>query len=184
MQVERDQIKTLLILVGIVAAFVLGVWLPLNSKRKRVEASMAELQQTMQGDRTMAVGLAAMGAQINALQIAVDRSDKIVPNQNELASLLRDWSTELDAQQVEGQDIDPQEMYVGQDYTLIPIKLKFHGSFMAAFRFLRHVESMNRLIRFGSIQMNGNPDEAEEPLIVRVELSTFFMPDEVAEVQP
>ncbi len=176
MRAEKDQIRAFLVLVLLVGAFVGGVWYPIHSKQKQVAAEIAAIEQANQTDRTTTVGLPALGQQIVAMEHTVDSMDKIVPRETELASLLRQWSTELEAQQVDSQDIQTKPIVRGADYNLIPIEMRFRGSFMSAFRFLRHVEGLNRLIRISELEARGNPDRPDEPLVIRIKLATFTMP--------
>jgi len=176
MRVERDQFKAGMVVVGMFVVFGLGVLWPLSRKRANVETSITELDTQISQNRTATVGLTALGEQIVDFQQQIDNSHKIVPRDSELASLLRKWSNELEAQQTTDQDIQTQPTVLGEDYNLIPIRLKFRGSFMAAFRFLRHIESLNRLIRIGQLEVTGNPERPDEPLMIRIELVTFSMP--------
>jgi len=162
--------------VLLVGAFIGGVWYPLRSKQQSLRNEIAALDEANRNDRTATVGLTALGKEIVELQRIVDSMDKAVPDETDLASLLRQWSTELEAQQVDNKDIQTQPIVQGAEYNLIPIDMRFRGSFMSAFRFLRYVENMNRLIRISEFEAHGKPDRPQEPLTIRIKLATFTMP--------
>jgi Tfp pilus assembly protein PilO len=176
MRVEKDQIRALLVLVLLVGAFLGGVWYPIRARQQQIAVEIDAIEQANQTDRTTTVGLPALGERIVELERTVGSMNKVVPRETELASLLRQWSTELETQQVDNQDIQTKPIVHGADYNLIPIEMRFRGSFMSAFRFLRHVEGLNRLIRISELEVRGNPDRPQEPLVIRIKLATFTMP--------
>lgn len=178
MQVERDQVKTLLVVALIVAVFVGGVWFPMSRKRAALRDELKQLDADVRTGRTATVGLTALGHQIVLLEDEVKDSDKYVPAQPDLASLLRQWTTQLKQGGATDEEIQTQPVVRGDEFSLIPIKLKFRGSFDTVYDFLQYVEGMNRLSRFTELEVEGSPEKPGEPVTVRIELSTFYAPAE------
>ena len=176
MPAERGQVKTLTILVGLCLTFVLGMWAPFRAKRAQVERTLTELGQEIHEEQKGAVGLAALGHRIVSLSQVVARFDKTVPRRPELASLLRELTDELERQDAASLDIRPGATTEGDDYCLAPISLRFGGSFETLFEFLRHVESMDRLVQVHHVNAEGDPGSANGRLTVHIEMSAFYMP--------
>lgn len=181
MRAERDQIKTLLIVVGIVAVFVGAVWYPMHRKQTKIRSDIKELSDAIQSGRTATVGLPAMGHQIVLLEQKINGSDKYVPHDPDLASLMRQWTTQLKDNDVRDEEIQTQSVVRGDEFSMIPIKLKFRGSFEAVFSYLRYVEQMNRLSRFNTVKVESSLSKTEEPLRVEIEMCTFYGPGEGGE---
>ena len=80
----------------------------------------------------------------------------------------------LDRQHVVGQELQTGNIIQGEEYGVIPITLRFKGSFPAVYGFLQGIESMRRMIRITKLDFDGDAQRVEEPLAVRIELYTFF----------
>ena len=176
MPTERGQVKTLTILIALCLTFALGMWLPFRARRAQAEQTLAGLGQSIGEEQKGAVGLAALGHRIVSLSQVVARFDKTVPRQPELASLLRELTDELKEQEAASLDIRPGATVEGDAYCLVPISLRFGGSFRTLFEFLRHVESMDRLVQIHYVSAEGDPKSASGRLTVEIEMSAFYMP--------
>lgn len=178
MRVERDQIRTLLVLVGLTGLFAVAVWMPLQARHRELKSQIRSVEQQARAERRSTVGLTALGEQIVALRKTVNGQEKRIPEQADLASLLRQWSRELENRQVTDLEIQTQPVVHGADYSMAPITLKFRSSFGAVFGFLRYIESMPRVTRLSRLTLNADPaNDDENALVVHLELSTFYMPE-------
>ena len=167
-----DQARTLAIVGIMLAIYGLGLWLPSKIKERKLNEQIANAQRELGFDRASAEGLGQLANEVVELRRIVDSSDKLVPQTSELAALLRELSQQLQKQNVLDQELHTKPLLQGVDYTVIPIDLRFRGSFPALFGFVKEVESMRRLTRINHLEIEGNPANGE-PLSAQIELTTF-----------
>lgn len=183
MRIERDQWRTILIVAGMVTAFVLAVWLPDRMAQRTVQARIDAAQRQLGFDRLGALGLKQLADEVAELERLSTDSRRRVPGSGEVADLLRQLSADLSTARVSQQQILTQNVSHGRDYSVMPLVVEFQSSFPAAFSFLRGVESMPRLVRVSKLEIDGSPDRPDEPLSVRLDLVSVFS-DTTKEVQP
>lgn len=174
MSIERDQWRTLMVLGVIAGVFTLAFWLPNHLHEGRLYAKLAQADASLSGEGHRPEKLAGLVRQVADLQAVTHQSQKYVPQSDELAELLRQLSMELQAQRVVGQEIQTSAIIHGDTYSVIPVTLRFEGSFPAVYGFLQRVESMRRMIRITRLEVDGDVQRVDQPLSVRVELYTFF----------
>ena len=178
MRLERDQRRTLAIL-GVVAGLFVGVlWMPHKFQERRLRSQIEDAQVQL-GFQGPAVGLGNLAREVARLKTEASASNKYVPPETELAQLLKEVSSHLAKEQVTDHETQTQAISVGADYSMMPVNMRFQGSFPATFGFLRNLEEMDRLVRVTRIKLHGEASKPMDPLEVSVELCTFFAPSEV-----
>jgi len=175
MSIERDQIRVMMVLGVTMAVFILAFWLPNHLHENRLHAELDVANKSLHQVNHNPQALAGMMRQVTDLRMLTHQSQKYVPQTDELADLLRKLSMELRDQQVIGQEVQTGSIVHGDKYSVIPITLRFQGSFPAVFGFLQRIESMRRMIRITRLEIDGDAQRVNQPLSVRVELYTFFM---------
>lgn len=174
MLIEKDQVRAMIILGVMTGIFGLGFWLPNRLHENRLNAELEDVKESLVVDKHDPEKLAVMVRQVGDLKALTQQSQKYVPQSDELADLLRQLSIELERQSVSGQEIQTGTIIHGQEYSVVPITLRFKGSFPAVFGFLQRIESMQRMIRVTKLDFDGDSEHVNEPLRVRIELYTFF----------
>lgn len=179
MRVERDQVILVAAITAVLVGFGVLGYMPIRSGRQeskeRIDVYKAQLASDLAGARQ----LPKLREEVAALQEALGGSQRDVPTQSELASLLRTLSSELDRQQVTDKEVQTRAIQSGADYNVLPVSLRFTGTFGAVYGFVRQIESMPRLIRIDRLELSGTPDGAGR-LTARIELSTFFTAGEAS----
>lgn len=174
MSIERDQMRTMMILGVMTGVFTLGFWLPNHLHEKRLNRQLQVAEKNLSEVHHDPEKLAVMVRQVADLKAMSQQSQKYVPQTDELADLLRQLSIELERQHVSGQEVHTGGIIHGQQYSVIPVTLRFKGSFPAVFGFLSSIESMQRMIRVTKLDFDGDAQQVNELLSVRIELYTFF----------
>lgn len=174
MSIERDQFRAMIILGVMTGIFGLGFWLPNHLHENRLHAQLKMAEDSLKAEQHDPEKLAVMVRQVSDLKALTLQSQKYVPQSDELADLLRQLSIELERQRVTGQEIQTGTIIHGQEYSVVPITLRFKGSFPAVFGFLQRIESMQRMIRVTKLDFDGDAAHVNELLSVRIELYTFF----------
>ena len=173
MHIERDQVKTLIVLGCLAAAFVLGLWLPHQVKISRLHQRISSAQKEMGFEPISPNKLTALNAAVLRKRDELNRSTKYVPETTEIAELLRQLSSRLEQQQVVEQELLTRSIEQGDRFSVIPVSLQFRGTFPSVFGFIRDVEAMRRMMRITRIELSHEPTKPDEPLEVRIELCTF-----------
>jgi Tfp pilus assembly protein PilO len=180
MRIERDQIKTLAIIGVMAAVFVGGLWLPQRLEEQRLRESIEQAQKQLGFDRAASEGLAALNQTVLDLRETVDRTRKEVPERDDLADLLRTLTRELESRQISEVEIQNLPVLAGDDYSVMPLTLRFRASAPATFGFVKHIEDMRRLVRVTRVEIAPDPSKPNEPPMARVELCAFFAPEREA----
>lgn len=180
MRVEKDQINTMIAIAVLCLAYVLAIWMPQRGRiaeaRERLDAAEAALTSGQAGQ----VSLKQMSADLRELRQSVQNSTKRIPDQSDLPALLRELSGELEDLHVTDRTIQTQAVEKGDDFVVIPIRLTFRGSFAAAYAFMQRVESMDRLVHIGKLELGGDADGQDRPITVRMDMAAFFLPEEAS----
>lgn len=180
MHVERDQVRTLLATGVLAAAFIAAMWLPHDMKDRQLKARIEAARQSADEDRTRVVGLAELSTQVASLRNEVQGSQRYIAAEEEIPSMLRELSRELEIRQVAEQEIQTQTAIQGNGYMVLPISMKFKGSLDTAMGFLSKLESMRQVVRVVRFEMGRDSDPKSTLLTARVELSAFYSPSEAA----
>lgn len=180
MKIERDQIKTLAIVGTLGAVFVGALWLPQRYEEKRLRASIEQAQKQLGFDQASAASLVKLNRDVLEMQQIVDQTQKDVPARDDLADLLRSLTRELESRQVSEVEIQNLPILTGDDYSVMPLTVRFRATAPAAFGFVRHVEEMRRLARVTRVEIINDPTKPGEAPVARVELCAFFAPEREA----
>lgn len=180
MRIEKDQKRALATVGILVVVFAVGLWLPHRLQERRLYQQIQAAQKQLGFDRASSQGLGKLARDVIALREVTDRSQKYVPQQTELAPLLRQLSTDLQVQEAVDQVLETESGRSGQDYSVIPVKLKFKGSFPGTFGFIKSIESMRRLVRVTRLNARMDVTKPNEPLTVEVQVCAFSSSSEEA----
>ena len=173
MRLENDQVKAVAVLLILGAAFLGGLWLPHNMKLKRLQARIDAAHKELGFQKVSPNELTALAQNVQVKRDTLAASTRYVPATSEIAELLRELSDRLEARKVVDQSLLTRSVEVGDEFSVIPVSLRFQGTFASAFGFLRDVEQMRRLTRIVRLELTGRPTRPNDPLDVRVELCTF-----------
>lgn len=178
MQIDKDQKATAAIIVTLLAGFGFGVYLPNQLEIGQLEEGIAQSEGQIAIHDKNARGLNDLRVAVADMRVRLKTASKHIPESNELASFLRTVDSELDNQKMIDAEKLTERIVPGQDYNVIPLSLRFKGDYNGLFRFVSKLENEERLIRINRLEVKGQPHKPDEPVDVRVELSTFASPVE------
>lgn len=173
MRIERDQVLLVAAILAVMVAFGVFGYMPLRNNRQEAKERIDVYKAQLASDLAGAKQLPKLREEVEALRSALAGAQRDVPTQSELASLLRTLSSELDRQSVTDKEVQTRPIQEGTDYHVLPVSLRFTGTFGAVYGFVKQIESMPRLIRIDRLELVSAPDGAGR-LTARIELSTFF----------
>lgn len=176
MQIDRDQKATFVIVFMLLAGFGFGVYLPNRLEQNQLSDQIALAEQQANTNEKSANGLRDLRTAVVDMRKTLEVSSKLIPESNELATFLRTVDHEIDrGNMIEAEKLT-ERIVEGRDYNVIPLTLRFRGDYNGVFQLVKKLEGADRLIRINRFEVKGNPTKPEEPVDVRVELSTFSLP--------
>ena len=173
MRLESDQIKTLAALALLLIGFIAGLWLPTRLERAALQGRIDDHRRQLDDDLFGADSVPELRRHVADLQDLIARSDRQVPPTHDLGPLLGTISARFADHALLDPEILTDTIVRGRDYDVIPLSLRFGGTYDHVYAFLRDVEAMKRLVRVYQLQVTGNPTRPDDPVIVRMRLATF-----------
>ena len=176
MPVERDQVKTVVIVAVVLIGFGIGIWWPAHAQRAGLQARIDRVRAELGIDPDSQRGVRDWYAQVTALRERVSGAQRYVPAEDELADVHRSLTQALNAFDVIEPEVLTGEITHYDDYSTIPVNLRFRGSYAAARGVLEQIESTPRLMRIDRLDVESDGEQLTGRVIVRLELATFFSP--------
>ncbi len=179
LNIDKEQLKTLAIIVPVLLVLGGAIYLPASWERDRLETRREAARATLTAQGGYNKSLPQLYRQVNDLQERAATLKQRVPNRDELAEVLRGITEALQLYDVEERQVEAGTPEAYRDYTVAPIELEFDGSFLTAYGVMKHIESLPRLVRIDSVELKPltdapKGDEPRDMLKVRMKLSTFF----------
>jgi Tfp pilus assembly protein PilO len=173
MRIESDIKATAAVIALIAVGFVAVCWWPRHQERGDLQARVEAHKKQLGVDRAGAQGLTELRQRVADLRQQALTTKKIVPPTSELADLLRRLTRDLDEHDMQRLEVQTETIVEAPDFNIIPLSLKFEGTYDGVFGFVKSVESMSRLTRINKLEVIGAPTKQSELVSVRLELTTF-----------
>lgn len=177
MRIEKDQIRSVIILLALGAAFYFTAFRPQQAERDELTARIARTQEQLGVNRQDVSNLSELRRLVEQMRQQAVNAHEAVPTSTELADLLRSLTTELRNQKMIEPEIETEAIIIGEDFNVIPLTLRFRGSFAGLSGFLRTVETLPRLIRIHHVEIDAEPTQPGLPIEVSLQLATFSSVD-------
>ena len=153
MKIEKDHWVVACILAGLFAAFGLGVWWPSQIKLRGYQERIAQAQEELGPNFNQPEVILQREKDIDVLRAKIESSPRYVPQETGLATVLRNLTQAVNAQQIHSQTISTQAIREYKQYSEVPVELEFTSSFTAAYGVLREIETMPRLVRVDALSL-------------------------------
>lgn len=168
--------KTIRRLVMVGVATLMGgavIWLPEHFKRVSMYDQIHDAEYALGINPGLSTGLGQWYQQVVSLREEVRGAQQYVPEEDELADVLRGVTEALRREGVSEPELvtRPIEHYV--NYSVIPAGVQVAARYPALFEVLREIEKMPRLIRLERLEVEPSRDDPDQ-LEVALDLSTFF----------
>ena len=144
MRIDRLQLRTGLLILGLVAGYSAALWWPTHRQIQTLHTRINVAEQELGIVRDRTDGLAKLAEEVQKLRAEVKSSNKEIPEQGEMASMLRELSVQIENDNLAGQGINMLAAEAGDDYLTLPVELTFSGLSLDAFRFVNRLERMPR----------------------------------------
>ncbi len=173
MRIEPDIKKTLTTLVVMAIVFTGASWWARSAERAELESRIDAIKRQLGVEHKDTQGIETLRGHVAELRRQSETANKVVPNSIDLADVLRGLNNELLAQNVKNQEMQTHAIDSGPLFSMIPLTLKFDGTYDGVFALVRSIESMPRLTRISKLDLVGVPTDPSQPLSVRLELMSF-----------
>lgn len=178
MKINREMVKTCVIILGLLGLFAGGVLVPYSfrdaSLQKRVDAARATLGIGAVDN----AGLVRLYDEVKSLREELSGGQRI-PGEAETSTVLQDLSGLINAPGVTGQEIVTLKSGYYADYNILPVKIQFDAPFATAFDLVKRIEQLSSVVRVDRIEAEAQPGYPSKPLTINLELSAFFMSDSI-----
>ena len=174
MRIDKIQLRTALVVVGLVIAYAGILWWPAHQDIKSLRASIKEAERELGIALDRTDDLARLTDEVQKLRDEVTSSNKEIPEQSEMASMLRELSVQIENENLAGQGINMLAAEAGTDYLTLPVELTFSGQSLDAFRFVNRLEKMPRLVQVESMTMRREAGSKNDRVKTSMRLNTFF----------
>jgi Tfp pilus assembly protein PilO len=175
MRIDKAQQK-LIGAAAVIAALHIGlvIW-PVYKQTRSLNSQAAGVEAELSGSRGQAAELTALSRDVKRIAAEMADGVKKVPQEGEMAQMIRELSNRLAAQHLSDPTIGTQTTLPGPNYNTVPIIVGFHGDGVSAFRFINDVESLPRVVQVKRIHLLRSeklPGQVE----AEIELNTFYSP--------
>lgn len=181
MRVERDILIAAATIAAVLLVSLVTLWLPYQRDRSRLETEIAATNAALAKSVSIEAEIFEQRTFVQNLKAELSEQRRFVPRGANLGDLLRRISTEVTVQSIKDHETQTLPIIRGEDYSAIPVVLRFNGSFPSAYGLVKSIETMPRLVRVTALNIDGDPTKPGEPLHVRVELAAFFTGEEEAQ---
>lgn len=162
------------ILLGLCAAGVFYIWFgtpvapfcyPVRAKQiKELQGKQEDLTRQLDRARRISSGLAAIETEEAELQGRWAQARRLLPDETQIAELLREITLRGHACGVEFTLFKPQAAVAHEFYSEKPVEVKVEGGYHAIARFLAKLAAMERIVQVRNLQIEQVPDgEADAP---------------------
>jgi len=153
---EKKQLVIVGVAATMVAAFVLGRYIPLHSAKRaalRRQSDQAAVIAKGQSDRSILPGLTEQLARDTA---AIANYDARVPAQRQLGEFLNDASTLMNSMKLQEPLIQPGQDTPAGELNVIPLDIRCKGTLEQLFRFYAALQRMPRIIRIQEVNLTND----------------------------
>ena len=174
MQIDRHQMRTGLIVLGMTVAFVAAVWWPHVRQSAGLNGQIAALDSELAHKRQQVENAVHLQEELDQLEHELAGNNKQISPRQDVAGLLRQINGQIAQEELGDQNLTthPQKS-VNRDYTILPIELRFAGDSVSAFRFVRRVEQMPRLVQLRHLDMRADVERSSR-VEVTMGIDAFF----------
>jgi len=173
MRFGRDSWIVLGILAAMTSTYTLVVYRSQSSLLTRVRTRASEQKRRLEADAVKTSRVPLMVREVDAMKRRYNKDwDRRLPQRKELAGFLRELSSNLAQEKLVNQMIAPGHPTRGPLYNVLPITMKFEGSFLALAGFLQRVDNMTRLTRIEQLKIDPRSDS--DDLAIELGMNIYF----------
>jgi len=174
MKIDRGTVKTAVALGVLLLVFVGAVIVPTSIRSSRYQARIDQAREELGIGEVDMASLERLRRQVADKRTLVDDTGQNIPDELELARVLRDLSELINAPGVKDQQIITDQTKLYADYSIMPVRMQFSAPFATVFDLLRRIETLQYVVRIDKLDVEAEPDYPSQPLLVNLELNAFF----------
>ncbi|MFB3891508.1 MAG: type 4a pilus biogenesis protein PilO [Phycisphaerae bacterium] len=168
----RDNWIVLGIAVAMTLTAILGVYARQGRKLDELQARMVAQRARLESESQKVAIVPEMIRQVQALKNRYSGFDRKLPKSKELSGFLKEISSCVSQMDLTNQSIEPLSPTRQEHFNTLPIKMKFHGTYLSLAAFLDQVERMERLSRVQKLTIAGGEKGSE--LDIELQMNIYF----------
>ncbi len=174
MKINRDTLKFVGTLIGLIALFVVAVLVPFGFRDAGLQARIDQARDDLGITDVDNTGLLKLNNEVEGLRKQVAGRGQSIPNEQEISLVLKDLSQLINAPGVSRQEIVTEKAKYFADYNILPVKIQYNAPFATAYDLVKRIETLSRVVRIDHLSIEAEPDYPRQPLTINLELSAFF----------
>ena len=160
------------LVVALVAAAVIGIYMPQSSRLDELQTKIASLKQSLEADRRKAGVVPSLVREIEAMKSRYKDFDRRLPQHKELHGFLGEIANNLAKSNLFDRKIESGSPTEEELYQTLPIKMYCRGSYLSLAGFLQDISKMQRLTRVHTLQID--TDTKDRNLKIEMQLNIYF----------
>ncbi len=168
--------KSSMIVLGVTAAMVLvavvGVYVPQGRKLQQIKADTDARRAAIAADSQKIAVLPELSREVQTLKDRYQDFDRKLPKNQDSHEFVRQINTSLTSAALTNQSIELGHSSREPNFSMLPVNLKFHGSFLSLAAFLDHLDRMQRIWRVQ--KMTIGREEKEGELGIELQMAIYF----------
>lgn len=174
MKINRDTLKFVGILAGMITLFVVAVLVPFGLRDSKLQTRIDQAREDLGITDVDNTGLSRLNAEVEDRRARLAGRGQSVPTEQEISLVLKDLSQLVNAPGVSRQEIVTEKARYFADYNILPVKIQYNAPFATAYDLVKRIETLSRVVRVDSLSVQAEPDYPRQPLTINLELSAFF----------
>lgn len=174
MKFTRETVIMMVVLAGLVAGSVLGVYRPQSQAMAALQQDISTRKAGLKSDSDKAGVVPDMLRTVEALKSRYHDFDRRLPRSTELDGFLREITAVQSKCRLSCERMDTQSPVAGQLYNTTPITMRQKGSYLALADFLRQINDMARLTRVQRLIIQAPQDGDGSQLDIELVMNIYF----------
>lgn len=158
-----DSWVTIVGLTVLVAAFLIGAFLPERKRVARVRREIAETEQAIRDIPVRLAELELLERQINDRREHLNEAAALVPAETEMHVVLNQVARLAADADLTVTRLEPLPAVPYASYRAVPFRISFSGPFRGIALFLQGLESRPRLVAVEELSLKGEPAGSGDP---------------------
>lgn len=170
--IKIDTLIVIGLLVVVVTAAVFLVYVPQHKRLWNIQAQIVSKKMALEASEEDVAIVPEMARQIEVMKKHSQGFDRSLPKRKELAAFLHEISSILASEELSNQLTKPGDPTEEEQFHILPIIMKFEGSYLALSSLLERIDNMERLARVK--KMSISKKQRSEDLNIELEMNIYF----------
>ncbi len=155
--------------------FALGVYLPQMRRLQQLRADTTSLNAQLDVRSQRLKELKSTFEDVGRAKMTLVHFVDAVPENVRIGEFLEEIDRTAKSNGLTDRNVVPSNPIVGEKVSCLPLDITFRGEFDGIFKFLRHMENMQRIARVQRLELV-SPEDAFGELLLSMTVHVYFRP--------